>query len=121
MLKVIELLEERVVWHAKAAAEFRTLPLMLQLEVIQYLLTIIRRPGTGQPLEDKYGMDLIGCKKIYFDDCQKRIVYEVVEGGKVRIWGIGPRLNMQVYKEWKNDKSKGYDPGADCPYLLHLV
>lgn len=64
----------------------------------------------GKALEDKNGMDLDGCYKIYFDNAKYRIVYKKIETGyeivgveKVpkpiaEIIAIGERNEQQVYK-----------------------
>lgn len=71
--------------------EFRNLPKKLQLEVVDHLLKAIVYPGYGEDLEDKLGMDLSSCIKIYFDDYRKRIVFEIDNDGKLKIWAVGQR------------------------------
>lgn len=87
--QVVDLLDEKLLWHEEAAQEFRSLPPEVQLEALQYLLNIARKPTLGQRLENKYGIDLSDCYKVYFDHYKRRIVYEIDDSGKVRIWGIG--------------------------------
>lgn len=64
----------------------------------------------GKPLEDKNGMDLEGCYKIYFDNARYRIVYRKIDVGYeiigvnevsrpiAEIIAIGQRNKQQVYK-----------------------
>ena len=51
----------------------------------------------GKDLENKNGLNLYGCKKIYFDNTIRRIIYEEYEG-KIKILALGLRNDCEVYK-----------------------
>ena len=97
--QIVELLEARVKWHHEAALEFRALPPSVQLEAMQYLINIVRKPNLGHKLADRQDLKLNNCRKIYFDKYTRRIVYEVDVEGMIRIWGIGDRADLKVYKD----------------------
>jgi len=99
---LIELIEDKVDWHPDAAAEFRSLPSDLRLDVLQQLARMTINPNAGQGLEDKHGMNLKGYRKMYFWRATHRIVYSVESDGKCKIWGVGPRAGFAVYKSVAN-------------------
>ncbi len=99
LTQIARLLEERIWFHYEAALEFRALPDLVQLEAMQHLAKIVLKPRLGQTLENKHGLDLAGYRKVYFDKYTRRIVYELYEEGKIKIWGIGDRAELQVYKD----------------------
>ena len=99
--QITELLEKCLWWHPEAVQELRNLPPTIQLEAIQHLLGIVRKPTMGKPLEYKHGMDLRGYRKIFFDSATRRIVYSIADDGRLRIWSMGLRNDLQTYKDTK--------------------
>ncbi|MEW6696193.1 MAG: hypothetical protein ACOY35_09395 [Bacillota bacterium] len=97
--QVVELLEKCLWWHHKAVMEFRALPQTVRLEAIQHLVGIVRKPSMGKALEFKHGMDLTGYRKVFFDGATRRIVYDFGDDGRIRIWSMGDRFELQAYKD----------------------
>lgn len=106
-----ELLRQNLKWHSKAKAEFLGLPRKLQIEVIDHLVKAVVIPGYGQDLENKFGMDLTGCIKIYFDEAKKRIVFEIDNDGKLKIWAVGKRNELGVYHDVNLRRQEEEDRG----------
>ncbi|WP_456451744.1 type II toxin-antitoxin system mRNA interferase toxin, RelE/StbE family [Hydrogenimonas sp.] len=56
-------------------------------------------PELGQPLGNKAGYDLRGCRKLYVDKKRIRIVYRIEEARVVvEVVAVGKREEMEVYK-----------------------
>jgi mRNA interferase RelE/StbE len=60
-------------------------------------------PFCGEELQNKYGMNLSGCRKEYFNGTRMRIVWEPYskpneQGYVAIIWSIGPRKSKDVYR-----------------------
>lgn len=94
-----QLLRSNLKWHGNAKIEFRNISRALQIEVSELLVKAITVPDFGEELEDKHGMDLSGCIKIYFDNYKRRIVYQITPEGMIYIWGIGWRNELAVYRD----------------------
>lgn len=64
------------------------------------LTQIIKNPEIGKDLGNKNNLNLVGLKKVYFDNKKYRIVYQVKENEIIiYIIAIGKRDNMKVYKD----------------------
>jgi len=79
---------------------------------VKKLAQIIRNPEIGKDLGNKNSLNLVGLKKVYFDNKRYRIVYQVLENEIIiYIIAIGKRDNMEVYKEaslrYKENTKKG--------------
>ena len=97
---LILLIDQKIEWHPEAVKDFYSLPSdEMRLDVLQQLVRITLNPATGPELEDKHGFDLKGYRKMYFCYATFRIVYSVLDDGRCRIWGIGPRAGFAVYKQ----------------------
>ncbi len=72
-------------------------------EACTTLKKINKNPFCGEELHNKYGLNLLGCRKEYFNGTRMRIVWEPYsepnESEYVAIiWSIGPRKSADVYK-----------------------
>jgi hypothetical protein len=78
-------------------------------QMVGYLHTLTDRL-IGEDLEDLEDLKLKGCKKIYFgEDLQYRIVYEVLDGGKIDILdvlAIGLREGFDVYVDAHTERQR---------------
>lgn len=73
-------------------------------EACNRLKKINSNPFCGEDLQDKYGMDLTGCRKEYFDGNRMRIVWEPYRkpnknGYVTIIWSIAPRKGEAAYHQ----------------------
>lgn len=71
-------------------------------EACNRLKKINGNPYCGEELQDKYGMDLTGCRKEYFDGTRMRVVWEPFgalneNGYLAKIWSVGPRKSVDAY------------------------
>ncbi|MDA8212042.1 MAG: hypothetical protein M0021_09220 [Clostridia bacterium] len=72
-------------------------------EACNRLKKINNTPYCGEELQDKYGIDLSGCRKEYFDGTRMRIVWEPYKeptqhGSIAKIWSVGPRKSEDAYR-----------------------
>ncbi len=72
-------------------------------EACKRLKKINDNPLCGEELQNKYNMDLTGCRKEYFDGTGMRVVWETYSepneyGHVAMIWSVGPRKSYDVYK-----------------------
>ena len=72
-------------------------------EACTRLKKINDNPFCGEELQNKYGMNLSGCRKEYFNGTRMRIVWEPYSepndyGYVAIIWSIGPRKSEDVYR-----------------------
>jgi len=57
-------------------------------------------PELGQPLGNKNGYDLSGCRKLYVDKKRIRIVYKIIDDTVVvEVIAVGKRDDMEVYQK----------------------
>ena len=67
---------------------------------VKKLTQILNNPEIGKDLGNKNNLNLVGLKKVYFDNKRYRIVYEIKESEiLIHIIAVGKRDNMKVYKE----------------------
>ena len=67
------------------------------------LKKINENPIRGEALKNKFGLDLMACRKEYFDGNRMRIVWETYtspnKGGYIaKIWSIAPRKREDAYR-----------------------
>lgn len=86
-----------------AVAAIKSLPREAQIEC-KSLVEDLKTAGNrlGKPLEEKHGMDLRGCYKVYFSNREYRIVYTMLSANEVYILAVGKRENLQAYVEAYN-------------------
>jgi mRNA interferase RelE/StbE len=64
------------------------------------LKQILNSPEIGKNLGNKNNLKLAGLKKVYFNNKQHRIIYQVIESEIIiHIIAVGKRENMLVYKQ----------------------
>jgi len=89
--------------------DIEKLPINIQGECFEMLDRLENNLHLGRPLENKYGIDLNGYYKIYFNNAKYRIIYSKTENvvevkgispsiNIANIVGIGPRKNFAIYK-----------------------
>ena len=87
-------------FHPEAEKELEKLNRSVQVLFTKALKKILKSPELGLDLGNKNSLDLVGCKKMYFDNKRYRIVYEVFEDEiLIHIVAIGKRDKMDVYKK----------------------
>lgn len=83
------------------------LPENIQDECIEKLEELECNIHLGKPLENKFNMDLTGYYKIYLHNAEYRIVYKKIDNeikiegirpNIAKVYGIGPRNNLEIYK-----------------------
>jgi len=71
-----------------------------QILILKQLNKIASSPELGEPLGNKNGYDLSGCRKMYVNKKQIRIVYKIIENKIIiEIIAIRKREEMEVYKK----------------------
>lgn len=71
-----------------------------EMLVLKQFKKLENSPQLGQPLGNKAGYNLSGCRKLYVDKKKIRIVYRIIdEGIVVEVIVVGKRDNMKVYAE----------------------
>ena len=66
--------------------------------VIKQFKKISKSPELGEPLGNKNGYNLSGCRKMYADKKQIRIVYKIIDKTiVVEVIAVGKRDEMEVY------------------------
>ena len=76
----------------------------LRREALQYMVALRTKPKLGKKLDKHVATgDLSDCWKVFFDNANHRIVYRLLPDEKkptlIDIIVVGPRHNMDVYKE----------------------
>lgn len=91
----------KIKFHKKAKKEFEKLDGRLQLSAAKKIQQLRKNPGSqGKRLGKKYGIDLLGCRSLKFDDTRMRIVFSVKEDViEVHILSVGKRSDEEVYQE----------------------
>jgi mRNA interferase RelE/StbE len=93
-------MQYKIVLKVEADEELSKLSQRERILVFKQLKKISISPELGQPLGNKAGFDLSGCRKMYADKKKIRIVYTIVEDEIViEVIAIGKRDEMQVYKD----------------------
>ncbi len=94
-------------FHVQAQKELKKLDNSIQKLFVKSLTKILDNPSVGVELGNRYGMDLTGYRKLYFDKKRYRIVYRVVaQEVIVYIIAVGKRDKMDVYKRASERKDE---------------
>lgn len=84
----------------EAEEDFNSLDKSIQKQVSKKIDTLSNNPYLGEPLGNKYGIDLTGFYKLYVAKKKYRIVYRLI--GEhievIEIVGIGKRDKEEIYK-----------------------
>jgi|LGVC01.1.fsa_nt_gb mRNA interferase RelE/StbE len=89
----------KILFHPEAQDDYLGLDSGVQQRVAKQLNKIANSPELGQKLGNIQGIDLAGCRKMYAEKKQIRIVYEIIDDELfVHIVAIGKRDDMKVYK-----------------------
>ncbi|MBI3030575.1 MAG: type II toxin-antitoxin system RelE/ParE family toxin [Candidatus Rokubacteria bacterium] len=84
----------------EAAREFEAVNGPLKKIAAKQIDKLAERPGLGEPLGKRMGIDLTGYRTIYFGKKGYRIVYEIQRQKLVvPLIGIGKRERAEIYKE----------------------
>ena len=89
-----------IVVKEEAKDDLKSFAKSQQLLIMKQFKKIASSPELGQPLGNKSGYGLRGCRKMYVDKKRIRIVYKIVDNQIiVEVIAIGKRDEMQVYKD----------------------
>ena len=89
----------KIVFHPEAQSDYLKLDNGVQQRIAKQINKIANAPELGIKLGNIQGADLAGCRKMYAEKKQIRIVYEVIDNELfVHIIAIGKRSEMEVYK-----------------------
>ncbi len=92
--------KHRIEFIPEAVKDYRNLDGSVRKKADKKLSELEESPYAGAPLGNRYGINLTGFYKIYFNNRRHRIVYRLL-GGQVEIveiWGIGKREKEEIYK-----------------------
>lgn len=90
----------RVEFLPEAAREFEALDGSLKRIAAKQIDKLAVHPELGEVLGNRMGIDLSGCRKLYFGKKSYRIVYEIENNRLVvLIIGIGKRERAEIYRE----------------------
>ncbi len=71
-----------------------------EMLVLKQFVKLQNSPELGQPLGNKAGYNLSGCRKMYVDKKKIRIVYRIIDDEIViEVIVVGKRDDMKVYAE----------------------
>jgi len=71
-----------------------------EMLVLKQFVKLQNSPELGQPLGNKAGYNLSGCRKMYVDKKKIRIVYRIIDDEiVVEVIVVGKRDDMKVYAE----------------------
>ncbi len=87
-------------FHPKVDEDLKEFSYTQKRLIFKQLQKIEKSPELGQLLGNKNGYDLSGCRKMYADNKQIRIVYKIVEEQIIiEVVALGKRNEMEVYKK----------------------
>ena len=87
-------------FHPKVDEDLKEFSHTQKRLIIKQLQKIEKSPELGQMLGNKNGYDLSGCRKMYADNKQIRIVYKIIEEQIIiEVIALGKRNEMEVYKK----------------------
>jgi len=96
-----------VVFKDDAKKDLKEFSSHQQILIAKQLKKIAKSPKLGTPLGNKNGYDLSGCRKMYADKKQIRIVYKILdEKIIVEVIAVDKRDEMKVYKKASQRLSK---------------
>ena len=88
-----------LLFHPKVDEDLKEFSHTQKRLIFKQLQKIEKSPELGQLLGNKNGYDLSGCRKMYADNKQIRIVYKIVEEQIIiEVVALGKRDEMEVYK-----------------------
>ena len=84
----------------EAAEDYKKLDGSVKKKVAKKLDELSVNPLLGEPLGNKFNINLTGFYKVYVENKKYRIVYRTIgdEIEIVEIWGIGKRDKEEIYK-----------------------
>jgi len=86
--------------HPLAQKDMKALSKTQQILVLKQFKKLKNSPQLGDPLGNKNGYNLSGCRKLYVDKKRVRIVYKIVDNQIiVEVIAIGKRDDMEVYQK----------------------
>ncbi len=91
----------KVVLTELAQQDFNELDGSLKKRAAEALRKLQESPDYGEPLGNKYGLNLTGLYRLRFNDRRHRVVYQLEdkeEGLQIVVIAIGPRKDELVYK-----------------------
>ena len=90
----------KVVFTEDAENDLKKLDKSIRIQVIKKAIALQDNPFLGDPLGNKFGLDLTGYYKIYVAKKAYRIVYRLIgeEIEVVEIVGIGKRDKEEIYR-----------------------
>jgi mRNA interferase RelE/StbE len=92
--------EYRILLHPAALLELRSLDGSVRAVAAKQIAKLAKYPFLGDPLGNKHGYDLTGCRNMYADRKRIRIVYSIVEDlVLVKIIAIGRSADNEVYRD----------------------
>ena len=87
-------------FHPKVDEDLKEFSHSQKRLIIKQFNKILKSPELGKLLGNKNGYDLSGCRKMYADNKQIRIVYKIVEEKIIiEVVALGKRSEMEVYKK----------------------
>ena len=83
-----------------AAKDFESLDKSVRREAAKKIYALSENPFLGNPLGNKFGIDLTGLYKLYFAKKKYRIVYRLLgeQIEIIEIIGIGKRDKGEIYR-----------------------
>ena len=98
----------RIEFDFEAVAEFDSLDKGMRKRLLIQLEKLEKNPELGKTLGNVGGINLTGCRSLYFDDKRMRIVYKILEEKiVVLVLSIGKRRNEEAYKNAGKRNRKG--------------
>jgi mRNA interferase RelE/StbE len=90
----------KVTFTEDAAKDLKSLDKSIRTQVINKAIALQDNPFLGDPLGNKFGLDLTGYYKLYVAKKAYRIVYRLVGEAieVVEIVGIGKRDKEEIYR-----------------------
>ena len=90
----------KIVFKDDAIKDLYKLSSNQQTLIAKQLKKISKSPELGKLLGNKNGYNLSGCRKMYADNKQIRIVYKILEKKiSIEVIALGKRNEMEVYKK----------------------
>lgn len=105
-------------FHEEAKNDLIKLNKSIQNLFAKKLKQILKSPEIGEDLGNKNNLNLLGLKKVYFDNKRYRIVYDVLEDTVfIHVIAVGKRDNMKVYKQ-ADKRYKSLNKWVDKKYFV---
>jgi len=91
----------KIVFIPEAVEDYNGLDGSIKSSVNKKMDELSQNPFLGERLGNKFNIDLTGFFKIYVHGKKYRIVYRLINPGKIEIleiWGIGKREKEEIYR-----------------------